>query len=73
MGRKGRGKERKVQNRQRRVTFVKMKVTGKKCKHRQKWLKKKGQVVEANVAMSDVDTKVLIASYVEDNTSQDKE
>ena len=42
------------------------------CKHRQEWLKKKRQATEADVAMSDVDTEVLMTSYVEDNTSQGK-
>ena len=42
------------------------------CKHRQEWLKKKGQAAEAGVALSGVeDTEVLIISY-EDNTSQGK-
>jgi len=40
-------------------------------KHQQEWLKKKGQAAKIDVA-KDVDTKVLMASYVEDNTSQDK-
>ena len=42
------------------------------CKHLQEWLKKKGQVMEADVTMSDVDIKVLMAFYVEDKTSQGK-
>ena len=41
------------------------------CKHKQEWLKKKGQVAEADIA-SGVDTKVLMASYIENNTSQGK-
>ena len=42
-------------------------------KHRQEWLKKKGQAAEVDVALSGVeDTEVLMASYVKDNTSQDK-
>jgi len=32
-----------------------------------------GQAAEAGVARSGVDTEVLMASYVEDNTSQDKD
>jgi len=35
-------------------------------------LKKKGQTAEADVVMSNVNTKVLMTSYGEDNTSQDK-
>jgi len=35
-------------------------------------LKKKGQAAEADVASSVEDTEVLMASYVEDNTSQGK-
>jgi len=35
-------------------------------------LKKNGQVAEADVTMSDIDNKVLITFYVEDNTSQSK-
>jgi len=42
------------------------------CKHRQEWLKKKGQITEANVATSGVDTELLMASYVEENTFQGK-
>jgi len=42
------------------------------CKHRQEWLKKKGQVIEADVASGVSDTEILMASYVEDNTSQGK-
>ena len=41
-------------------------------KYRQEWLKKKGQAAEADVVMSGVDTEVLMASYVDDNTSQGK-
>ena len=41
----------------------------KDCKHQQEWLKKKGQSMDADVASS-VDTEVLMASYVEDNTPQ---
>jgi len=41
------------------------------CKHRQEWLKKKGQSVEADVVSNVEDTKILMASY-EDNTSQSK-
>ena len=42
------------------------------CKIQQEWLKKKGQVAEADVILSSVeDTKILMASY-KDNTSQDK-
>jgi len=33
-------------------------------------LKKKGEYAEANVAISGVDTEVLMTSYVEENTSQ---
>jgi len=40
--------------------------------HRQAWLKKKGQAVEANIAMSSVDTEVFMTSYIGDNTSQGK-
>jgi len=29
--------------------------------------------MEVDVAMSDVDTKVLVSSYIEDNTSQGKD
>jgi len=35
-------------------------------------LKKKRQAVEADIAMNGVDTEELMASYVEDNTFQDK-
>ena len=41
------------------------------CKHRQKWLKKKGQAAEADIASGVKDTKILMASY-EDKTSQRK-
>ena len=34
-------------------------------------MKKKGQAVEADIASS-IDTKVLMASYIEDNTSHGK-
>jgi len=40
-------------------------------KYRQEWLKKKGQAAKADV-VSGVDTKVLMISYVENNTSQEK-
>jgi len=40
--------------------------------HRQEWLKKKGRPVKADVAMSGIDTEILMASYVENNTSQGK-
>ena len=42
------------------------------CKHRQEWLKKKGQAAEADVASGVEDTEVLMTSYIENNTSQDK-
>jgi len=35
-------------------------------------LKKKGQATEAGIAMVSVDTKILKAFYIEDNTSQGK-
>ena len=35
-------------------------------------MKKKGQVAEADIASCVEDTKILMASYVEDNTSQGK-
>jgi len=35
-------------------------------------LKKKGQVVEADITMSHANTEVLMTSYIEDNTSQGK-
>ena len=35
-------------------------------------MKKKRQAAEADIVMSGVDTKVLMASYIEDNTSQGK-
>jgi len=41
----------------------------KNCKHRQEWLKKKGQAAEANVAEGVSNTNVLMTSYIEDNTS----
>ena len=41
------------------------------CKHRQKWLKKE-QTAEADVASGVSETEILMASYVEDNTSQGK-
>ena len=41
------------------------------CKHRQEWLKKKGQPTEADVASGVEHTEILMASY-EDNTSQGK-
>jgi len=41
------------------------------CKHQQKWLKKKGQAAEADIASRVEDTEILMASY-EDNTSQGK-
>ena len=50
--------------------FCEQKSHRKDCKHRQEWLKKV-QTAEAYVAMSSVDTEVLMTSYV-DNTSQDK-
>jgi len=46
------------------------KVTEKKdCKHQQEWLKKNKQAAEADIAISSVDTEILMTSYVEDNTS----
>ena len=42
------------------------------CKHQQEWLKKKGQVEEADIALSGLEeTKVLMA-FNEDDTSQSK-
>ena len=41
------------------------------CKYQQELLKKKGEAVEANVT-SGVNTEVLMASFVEDNTSKSK-
>ena len=38
----------------------------------QEWLKKKGQVVEVDIASGVENTEVLMASQVEDNTSQVK-
>jgi len=39
-------------------------------KYRQEWLKKRGQTAEADVASGVSDTKVLMTSYAENNTSQ---
>ena len=65
-------KERNVWAHQRRVTFVTGKVLENDCKHRQEWLKKKGQAAEEGVVMSGLEeTEVLMVSY-EDNTSQGK-
>ena len=44
----------------------------KDCKHRQEWLKKNKQAVKADILMSCVDTEVLMASYIENNTYQGK-
>ena len=41
------------------------------CKYRQEWSRKKRQVVEADIT-SGANVEVLMAFYVEDNTSQDK-
>ena len=62
-------KEEKVQTHQRCVTFFTGKVI--ESKHQQEWLKKKGQVAEADVASNIEDTERLMA-YYEDNTSQGK-
>jgi len=71
-GRKGRGEGRKGPSSSKACHFCYWEGHWKNdCKHRQEWLKKKGQAAEADVASGVEDTEILIASY-EDNTSQVK-
>ena len=74
-GRKGRGEGKKGLSLPKVCHFCHRKGHWKNdCKHRQEWFKKKGQVAEADIVLSGVeDTEVLMASYIKNNTSQNKD
>jgi len=69
----GHGKERKRSGLIKDVSLLSKGKSLEEClQAQQEWLKKKGQAAEADVASGVDDTKVLMTSYVEDNTSRGK-